>query len=129
MEDPEGYFLKQVPNMEGRGEFSAEALSVTLQLINVLLLLAPMAVVCCFSRDTFTAKGYLFAVALADYGHIWATYRALGKVVFYDTSRWNDMIWGNVVVSGVLNVLRWLTLFGVFGPIVAPEVDGMKKTL
>ncbi|KAK4099248.1 hypothetical protein N658DRAFT_517506 [Parathielavia hyrcaniae] len=134
MRDPALYFLKQVPDSTTTGTgFSPEALGVTLQLVNVLLLLAPMAVVACFSRDPATAKGYLFAVALADYGHIYATYRAVGADVFFNPSRWNDMVGANIVSSAVLNVLRLLTLLGVFGPVVARDRDaeggGKKKAL
>ncbi|KAK4095876.1 hypothetical protein N658DRAFT_570136 [Parathielavia hyrcaniae] len=115
---------------DGHG-FSPEALGVTLQLVNALLLLAPMAVVACFSRDPATAKGYLFAVALADYGHIYATYRAVGADVFFNSSLWNDMVGANIASSAVLNVLRLLTLLGVFGPVVARDRDadggGKKK--
>ncbi|KAK4125802.1 hypothetical protein N657DRAFT_613932 [Parathielavia appendiculata] len=130
--DPRLYFLKQVPNTTGSpgtaAAFSPEALGVTLQLLNVWLLLALMAVVACFSRDPATAKGYLLAVALADWGHIYATYRAIGADVFFDPSQWNDMVWGGIGVSGVLNVLRWLTLLGVLGPVVARDTDGKRKT-
>lgn len=88
---------------------------MTLQLGNVLLLLAAMAVVCCFSPSKTTAKWYLIAVAFADYGHIYASLRSLGPGTFYDPSQWNDMIAGNIGASAVLNVLRWLTVLGAFG--------------
>ncbi|SPQ25378.1 a0c9bbaa-f6b0-4eaf-8189-a591bee59169 [Thermothielavioides terrestris] len=120
MRDPHSYFAAQIPGASvSTTDFSPQALGVTLQLLNVLLLLAPVAVVCSFSRDPATVKGYLFAVALADYGHVYATYRALGVDAFLDPSQWNDMVWGAVAASGVLNILRWLTLLGVFGPVTA----------
>ncbi|KAL2261269.1 hypothetical protein VTK26DRAFT_4490 [Humicola hyalothermophila] len=127
--DPASYFAKQIPGPPGSGgsaaaAFPPEAASVTLQLVNVLLLLAPMAVVCCFSRDPATARGYLFAVALADYGHMYAIYRAVGHEVFFDVARWNDMVAGGIGVSAVLNVLRWTTLLGVFGPIDGRRASG-----
>ncbi|KAG7287233.1 hypothetical protein NEMBOFW57_006739 [Staphylotrichum longicolle] len=131
MRDPLAYFANQVP---GSGDpsaraaaFSPEAVGVTLQLLNVLLLLAPLAVVCSFSRDPATVKGYLAAVALADYGHIYATYRSVGDDVFFNPSQWNDMVGANVGVSAVLNVLRLLTLFGAFGPVVARDAGERKR--
>jgi hypothetical protein len=129
MRDPLAYFINQVPGNDspGTANFSPEALGVTLQLLNVLLLLAPVAVVCSFSRDPATAKGYLAAVALADYGHIYATYRSIGHDVFFDPSQWNDMIWGNVGVSVALNVMRWSTVFGAFGPVVARDSGERKR--
>lgn len=128
MQNPHEYFAIQVPNASTTTtDFSPQALCVTLQILNVLLLLAPLAVVCCFSRDPATAKGYLFSVALADYGHIYATYRAVGTDVFLDPSRWNHMVWGAVGASVVLNVLRWLTLLGAFGPVAVRNAGGKPK--
>ncbi|KAL2017447.1 hypothetical protein VTK56DRAFT_2103 [Thermocarpiscus australiensis] len=131
MRDPLAYFSKQVPSTGAADPaspaLSPEALGVTLQLLNVLFLLAPMAVICCFSRDAATVKWYLFAVALADYGHIYATYRAVGDEVFFDVSKWNDMVGAGIGVSGVLNLLRWATLLGVFGPIRVGGRVGEKR--
>lgn len=82
---------------------------------NVYLLLAAIAIICCFSTSVTTAKWYLIAVAFADYGHIYASYRGLPAHVFWDVGQWNDVIWGNVGASIVLNVVRWLTVLGAFG--------------
>lgn len=95
--------------------FPPQAEALTLQMLNVLLLLAPMALICCWTLNPTTTKAYLFAVALADYGHIYATYRGVGAEYFWNVGGWNDMVWGNVGVSGVLNVLRLATLVGAFG--------------
>lgn len=84
-------------------------------LANVYLLLAALAIICCFSSSATTAKWYLIAVAFADYGHIYASYAGLDSHVFWDVALWNDMIWGNIGASIVLNVVRWLTVWGVFG--------------
>ncbi|KAF7527150.1 hypothetical protein G7054_g10569 [Neopestalotiopsis clavispora] len=70
-------------------------------------------------RDPATARGYLAVVALADLGHIYASYAAMGPEAFWDYSGWNHMIWGNVGVSAFLHLNRLLTLLGVFGPVVA----------
>ncbi|KXX78370.1 hypothetical protein MMYC01_206019 [Madurella mycetomatis] len=128
MRDPAGYFANQVPNKTAATDaLSPEALGVTLQLTNVLLLLTAMAVVCCFSRDPATVKGYLAAVAFADYGHIYAAYRAVGAEIFFSPSQWNSMVWGGVGCSAVLNAIRWLTLFGAFGPIANASDAGTAK--
>jgi hypothetical protein len=127
MRDPASYFANQVPTTTA-AQWSPQALGTTLQLVNVFLLLAAMAVVCCFSRDPATAKWYLAAVAFADYGHIYAAYRGVGAETFFRPSEWNDMVWGGVGVSAVLNVLRWLTLFGAFGPVAEQKAaSGAKK--
>lgn len=90
----------------------------------MLLLLAALAVICCFSSSVTTARWYLVAVAFADYGHIYSFYLGLGPEVFWNISQWNEIIAGNVGVSVVLNVVRWLTVLGVFGQLG----QGSKKT-
>ena len=67
--DPFQYYADQLPahTLSQEENFPGQALSVTLQLGNVFLLLAAMAVVCCFSPSSATAKWYLVAVAFADY--------------------------------------------------------------
>jgi hypothetical protein len=122
MRDPFAYYADQAPNfVVTAAEFPPQALGLTLQMANVLLLLAPLAVVCSWARDPTTARGYLLAVALADYGHIYGTYRAVGPAYFRDVAGWNDMVWGSVGVSAVLNILRWLTLLGAFGRLTGPD--------
>lgn len=122
MRDPFTYFADQAPNHAlTTSEFSPQALGLTLQMANVLLLLAPVAALCCFTSDPTTTRGYLLAVAFADYGHIYGTYRAVGPVYFANPAEWNGMVWGSVGVSAVLNVLRWLTVLGIFGGLKVSE--------
>ncbi|KAK4175412.1 hypothetical protein QBC36DRAFT_379388 [Triangularia setosa] len=116
------YFTRQLPpdlvyttKSTQPPAFPPQAELITLQLVNVLLLLAGVAVVCCFSRDRFTVKGYCVAVAFADYGHIWAIYKALGSEAFWEFGKWNDMVWGGVAASALLNLVRWGVVFDVFG--------------
>lgn len=92
-----------------------QALVLTLQMGNVLLLLAALAVVCCWTPRAATSRWYLVAVALADYGHIYGTYAGMGRDAFCDVRGWNDAVWGSVGASAFLNVFRWLTVLGVFG--------------
>lgn len=90
-------------------------------LANIYLLLAALAIICCFSPSATTTKWYLIAVALGDYGHIYASYRGLPPHVFWDVGQWNQVVWGNIGASVVLNVVRWLTILGAFGD---PRVGG-----
>jgi hypothetical protein len=47
-----------------------------------------------------------------------ATYKVLGgDVVFDPLGRWTVMVWGHLGIGMVLNVVRWGTLVGVFGPL------------
>ncbi|KAI2464989.1 hypothetical protein F4781DRAFT_435877 [Annulohypoxylon bovei var. microspora] len=98
-----------------------QALVLLLQLTNVFLLLAGLAVLCSWTAHASVARWYLVAVALADYGHVWACYRGVGARVFWDTAAWNDMLWGAVAGSAALNVLRWATLLGAFGRVRGPR--------
>lgn len=115
--DPTAFYLAQSPTADPTSTATAPAqgLVLALQLTNVYLLLAALAVVCSWTPHASVARWYLVAVALADYGHIAACYRGVGADVFWDVARWNDMMWGGVGVSVVLNVLRWLTVLGVPG--------------
>ncbi|KKY32811.1 hypothetical protein UCDDA912_g07206 [Diaporthe ampelina] len=98
MNDPFKYYADQIPphNLNQEEHFPGQALSITLQFGNVLLLLAALALVCCFSPSSATAKWYLIAVAFADYGHIYAFYCSLGPDVFWNPAQWNDAIAGGI---------------------------------
>ncbi|KAL2860269.1 hypothetical protein BJX68DRAFT_81499 [Aspergillus pseudodeflectus] len=58
---------------------------------------------------------YLIALAVADVGHIYVTYLAIGWDVFFDVKGWNILTWGNIGVTGFLFVNRLLYFAGAFG--------------
>lgn len=127
MWEPFNYYAGQAPNFPvSVHEFHPQALSMTLQMGNVLLLLAPMAIICCWTKHPEITYWYLVAVAFADFGHIYATYKGVGQDYFWNPAGWNDMVAGNVGVSAFLNINRWLTVLGVFGKMEA-EVRGKSK--
>lgn len=129
MKDPFNYFAAQAPNFPvSVHEFSPQALSMTLQMSNVLLLLAPMAILCCWTKHSEIAFWYLIAVGFADYGHIYATYVAVGPEYFGNPAGWNNMIAGNVGVSAFLNINQWLTVLGVFGNLQTTYEEKKKRT-
>ncbi|KAI1090855.1 hypothetical protein F5B19DRAFT_461311 [Rostrohypoxylon terebratum] len=128
LSDPTAFFAAQAPPFTASA-VPPQALVPLLQLANVYLLLAALAVLCAFTSHRSIARWYLVAVALADYGHVWATYRGVGEQAFWNVSEWNDMLWGGVGVSAVLNVLRWLTVLGAFGRLRDPRTPGLKKSL
>ncbi|EME45213.1 hypothetical protein DOTSEDRAFT_112227, partial [Dothistroma septosporum NZE10] len=116
MRDPVRFFSDQAPNHTLAPTcFNPQAEALTLQMLNVLLLLAPMALVCCWNINTPTTKWYLMSVAVADLGHVYATYRGVGRAYFITPAGWNNLVWGNVGVSAFLHVNRLMTLIGVFG--------------
>lgn len=124
LQDLPSYYAAQVPNAPlsaADHHIPPQALVLLLQLVNVYLLLAAIAVICSWTSHASVARWYLIAVALADYGHIWACYRGVGPDVFWDVGKWNDMLWGGVAVSAGLNALRWLTVLGAFGALRDPR--------
>lgn len=124
---PFDYYASQAPNNPiTLADFPAQALGLSLALGNIWLLLALLAVICSWTNHPEIIKRYLLAVALADLGHCWATYRAVGSDYFFNVSGWNDMIWGNVGVSLFLHVNRLATVLGVFGSISTPAQEKSK---
>ncbi|KAK1749662.1 hypothetical protein QBC47DRAFT_395449 [Echria macrotheca] len=117
--DPFTFFADQAPNHSVTASaFTPQSEILTLQIINIYaLVLAPAAVACSFTRDAFTAKVYLFFVALADWGHMYAVYKGVGPEYFWNVQGWNNMVAGGVGVSAALNVFRWATLLGLFGSV------------
>lgn len=129
MKEPFNYFAGQAPNFPiSVHEFNPQALSTTLQLGNVLLLLAPMAVICCWTKHPEITFWYLIAVGIADFGHIYAVYAAVGPNLFWNPSEWNDMVAGNVGASAFLNINRWLTVLGIFGKLQSVNQGKKKRT-
>ncbi|KIV80438.1 hypothetical protein PV11_07936 [Exophiala sideris] len=125
---PEQYYADQTPNPElSKLVFSSQALSMTLQLGNVLLLLAAVAVICCWTTHPEIARRYLIVVALADLGHIYAAYRGLGDSTFWNPALWNDMAYGNIGASAFLHINRWLTVAGAFGKLCSHTSNSRKN--
>lgn len=90
---------------------------------NIFILLALLAIICCWTKHPEIITRYLLAVAIADLGHCYATYRAVGSEDFLDIRGWNDVIWGNVGVSLFLHINRLATVGGVFGRIFSSSAS------
>ncbi|PGH12152.1 hypothetical protein AJ79_04446 [Helicocarpus griseus UAMH5409] len=71
-------------------------------------------------------RNYLIALAIADLGHIYATYLGIGFDGLVNVMQWNDLTWGNVGASAALFLNRIAYLSGAFGYAKAP--DDAKKT-
>lgn len=129
LQHPQQYYADQAPHADvSKLIFTPQALSVTLQLGNVFLLLAAIAVICCWTKHPEIARRYLIAVAFADLGHIYAAYKGLGHEVFWDLTQWNDVAYGNIGASAFLHINRWLTVAGLFGKLASSSVAAGKKT-
>lgn len=83
----------------------------------MLLLLAALGVICTFTPHAQITRRYLFVVALADWGHVYAVGAGVGLAAVRDVRGWNGMMLGNVGVSMGLNALRWVVLLGGLGGI------------
>ncbi|KAI1313620.1 hypothetical protein F5Y03DRAFT_337210 [Xylaria venustula] len=130
LQDPFAFYAKQAQNYELPAEpssFPPQAQIMTLQLVNVYLLLAAIGVICSWTTDASIARRYLAVVSLADYGHIWACYVGVGLDLFLRPTEWNDMLWGSIGGSVFLNVIRLLTLAGTFGPVKDDDERSGKK--
>ncbi|KAI0476767.1 hypothetical protein F4859DRAFT_514099 [Xylaria cf. heliscus] len=131
LQDPFNFYARQAQNHELASDpsssFPPQAQILTLQLVNVYLLLAALGIICSWTPHARTARWYLAAVALADYGHIWACYVGVGLDLLLQPAEWNDMLWGSVGVSVFLNIVRLSTLAGVFGAVKDAEEERGKK--
>ena len=75
-------------------------------------------------------RNYLLACAIADVGHMWATYAVMGQKDFLDITNWNAMAWGNIGVTVGLLITRVLYLAGILGEdkIVESTKQAAKKS-
>jgi hypothetical protein len=94
------------------------ALVLSYSIGNMFLLLAGIALLyTVLTRDARVTRCYLLIVACGDLGHIYASYKVIESSVFCDFGNYNDMMFGNVVVSAFLQINRLATLMGVFGKV------------
>ncbi|KAK3989381.1 hypothetical protein QBC44DRAFT_85626 [Cladorrhinum sp. PSN332] len=112
-----------LPPIPSAASFPAQAEGTTIQLVNLFIVLSIAGAFCSFSKDAVTVKGFLVAYGIGDFGHIWAIYKALGPVAFWDTGVWNEAVWGGMGVSVLFAVTRWGTLAGLFGRVGGREPE------
>ncbi|KAL4922240.1 hypothetical protein BDW62DRAFT_173311 [Aspergillus aurantiobrunneus] len=127
--DLQSFVIDQIPSLEPK-EFEIHATSFALayQLANVYGLLAILgAGVVHATSEPKVLRNYLAALAIADIGHIYVTYLAMGWELFFDVGGWNLLTWGNVGVTGFLFVNRLLYFLGVFGYAEGISMDGKEK--
>lgn len=91
LSNPQEYHNAQVPSAIPYPTMTPGTTALVLQLGNVLLLLAALAIVCCWTPHPEIARRYLLIVAVADIGHIYSCYAAMGSTQFWDFANYNDM--------------------------------------
>ncbi|KAJ5475437.1 hypothetical protein N7539_007724 [Penicillium diatomitis] len=72
-------------------------------------------------------RNYLIALAIADVGHVCATYMGLGWAAFVDYSAWNALTWGNIGATAFLFVNRLAYFTGIFGTAKVPKAEGKQE--
>ncbi|KAF2006994.1 hypothetical protein P154DRAFT_615093 [Amniculicola lignicola CBS 123094] len=113
---PSTFVQSQDPNASALAPVHPGALILSYTLANIFVLLAAVAIICtAVTREARVAKAYLLVIAIADLGHIYASYKVVDPDLFWDLGRWNDVMMGNVGGSAFLHVNRVATLLGVFG--------------
>ncbi|KAL4942203.1 hypothetical protein BDV06DRAFT_212016 [Aspergillus oleicola] len=115
--DLQGFVLDQIPSAAPKEvEIHATSVALAYQLANLYGLLAILgAGVLTATSEPKVLRNYLFALAVADVGHAYVTYLAMGPELFFDVASWNVLTWGNVGVTAFLFVNRILYFLGVFG--------------
>lgn len=71
-------------------------------------------------------RNAVIALAIADVGHLYATYAAMGPEFYFDMASWSQVAWGNIGFTAFLFVNRVAYLLGLFGSKRA-EDSGSKK--
>jgi hypothetical protein len=67
------------------------------------------------TSERHVLRNAVIALAIADVGHVYATYAAMGLEPFLDVASWTAVAWGNIGFTGFLFVNRVAYLLGVFG--------------
>jgi len=104
------------------------SIALAYQLANLYGLLFLLGVGICYTTtEPKVLRNYLFCLAVADFGHIYVTYLAMGTGAFFDVSEWNLLTWGNISITGFLFLNRLAYLTGFFGDAKAPVEGGKKR--
>lgn len=109
------FVSSQIPNAIPTALTSTDRL-LALQLGNFYGLLGLISVgVLYTTSEPAVVRNYVIAFAIADIGHLWATYAVIGHESFVSVGSWNAMAWANIGITGGLFVFRGLYLMGAFG--------------
>jgi hypothetical protein len=112
--DPDWFIAEQAP-ITAPLVSSVHARVVALQLGNLYLLMAMVGLaVLSTTSEVKVVRNYIIALWIADLGHIFACWLAMGDA-FFDVARWNAMAWGNVGMTvRVLDCLETGLLLTMF---------------
>ncbi|BCR91549.1 uncharacterized protein ACHE_70392S [Aspergillus chevalieri] len=119
------FILDQAPNPDLISDaIHPSSIALAYQLANLYGLLFLLGVGICYTTtEPKVLRNYLFCLAVADFGHIYVTYLAMGAEATFDVAGWNLLTWGNISITGFLFVNRLAYLAGVFGDAKSPLED------
>ncbi|KAL9010011.1 MAG: hypothetical protein Q9173_005015 [Seirophora scorigena] len=113
--DTSYFAAAQVPTITPT-PFTSTTQVLALQLGNCYGLIALIAIgVLYATSEPKVVRNYLIACAIADVGHLWATYTVLGYGNFVDVKGWNSLAWGNIGFTLFLFMTRAGYLIGFLG--------------
>ncbi|KAH7358143.1 hypothetical protein B0T11DRAFT_100304 [Plectosphaerella cucumerina] len=125
--DPDWFIAEQAP-ITAPLVSSVHARVVALQLGNLYLLMAMVGLaVLSTTSEVKVVRNYIIALWIADLGHIFACWLAMGDA-FFDVARWNAMAWGNVGMTLFLCLTRSGWLLGFFGPDAVTDKPTVKRS-
>ncbi|KAF9889785.1 hypothetical protein FE257_006875 [Aspergillus nanangensis] len=115
--DLNSFITDQIPQLVAtHSTIHPTSVALAYQLANLYGLLCILGLAIVYSTtEPIVLRNYFIALAVADVGHIYVTYLAMGWATFKDVGAWNVLTWGNVGVTTFLLMNRILYLGGVFG--------------
>lgn len=79
------------------------------------------------TTEARVVHAYIWALLIADIGHVVATYTVMGNTAFVDIYNWNAMTWGNVGATVALFTCRSLYMLGILGKDRVSGADRQKN--
>jgi hypothetical protein len=94
------WFVAEQIVMSPPETLSPNSIVVTLQLGNLYLLLAMVGISIMYtSTEPRVVQNYIWALLIADIGHLYVTYYILEYERFVDIANWNAMAYGNILTT------------------------------
>lgn len=126
--DLQGFITGQTPTTPAPATLHPSSVALAYQLGNLYSLLFLVGVgVCHATTEPKVLRNYLIGLAIADVGHVYATYLAMGWDAFVNVGAWNSLTWGNIGVTAFLFVNRIAYLWGAFGYAKAPKAAAKQQ--
>ncbi|OKL63560.1 hypothetical protein UA08_01928 [Talaromyces atroroseus] len=91
-------------------------LALNYQLANIYGLVGLLGVGIVYgTSEPHVLRNAVLALAIADLGHLYATYAAMGPELYFDVASWSPVAWGNIGFTAFLFLNRVAYMLGLFG--------------